>query len=229
MDDSASQPPSVFHRALSGSDWGVLLVYLVAVVSIGFYFSRRQLSKREYLLRASRMPPFLVGISLVATLLSTVTFLGAPGEMIQHGPAFAVGVLAMPFWLVVVAIVWIPFFMRYRFTSIYEYAELRFSRTSRLCSASLFVMMRLGWMAVGLATALSLSFARDFGYMDLESFNFIDHADFRTGDHRQRSDKRRFPAKADGVPSHWEYLVNAPTTTHSPSEVDRIIATTATD
>lgn len=134
-------------------DLGVLVAYLGTMVLIGIYCSLRQTSTDEYLLGGRTMSPLLVGISLIATLLSTVTYLGAPGDMIQFGPAFACGILAMPFWLLVVSRVWIPFFMRYRLTSIYEYAELRFSRTARLFAATLFVLMRLGWMGMIVYTA----------------------------------------------------------------------------
>jgi solute:Na+ symporter, SSS family len=134
-------------------DLGAVILYLLAMLGIGLYFSRRQTSADEYLLGSRGMNPFLVGISLIATLLSTITYLASPGDMIQHGPAFATGVLAMPLWLAVVSLFWIPFFMRYRFTSIYEYAELRFSRTARLCAACMFVLFRLGWMSLIVYTA----------------------------------------------------------------------------
>jgi len=134
-------------------DCAVVVIYLVGMVAIGGYFSRGQTTTDEYLLGRRTMSPFVVGISLIATLMSSISYLAAPGDMIQHGVAFAMGVFAVPLWLTVVLYVWIPFFMRYRLTSIYEYIGLRFNRVARLLAACLFILMRLGWMGLIVYTA----------------------------------------------------------------------------
>ena len=60
---------------------------------------------------------------------------------------------ALPFWLAVVQWFWIPFFMRYRLTSIYEYAEFRFGYPVRALAAGIFIFMRFGWMGTVIYTA----------------------------------------------------------------------------
>ena len=138
---------------LSGADYLVVLLYLAVMLAMGFYFAGRQTSSEEYFVGRGRLPSLVVGISIVATLMSTITYLAAPGDMIQHGLAFATGILSLPFWLAIVLRYWVPFFMRYRFTSIYEYVALRFNHAARMLTATLFICMRLGWMGMIIYTA----------------------------------------------------------------------------
>jgi SSS family solute:Na+ symporter len=140
-------------HGLSGIDYLALLVYLLAMLAMGIYFSLRQTSSDEYFLGQRSVPAVIVGISVVATLLSTITYLAAPGDMIQFGIYFMLGMLALPFWVFVVQRYWIPFFMRYRLTSVYEYAEMRFNYRVRALAASLFILMRFGWMGTIIYTA----------------------------------------------------------------------------
>jgi len=138
---------------LTGVDYLVVVGFLGAMVAMGIYFSLRQTTSEEYFVGKRNLPPLVVGLSLVATLLSTITYLAAPGDMIQHGLAFATMILSVPFWLAVVLRYWVPFFMRYRLTSVYEYVEMRYSRAVRWLAASLFILMRFGWMGMIIYTA----------------------------------------------------------------------------
>ena len=141
------------HTGLSNIDYLVVFAYLGLMLAMGFYFSGRQTSSEEYFVGRRRLPSLVVGISIVATLLSTITYLAAPGDMIQHGLAFATSILALPLWLAVVLRYWVPFFMRYRLTSIYEYVALRFNSAARMLTAVLFICMRFGWMGMIIFTA----------------------------------------------------------------------------
>ena len=139
------------HTALEGLqllDYAVILVYLGGVLAAGWYFSREQEQQEDYFVGGRRLPWFAVGLSIVATMLSTVTYLAAPGEVIQHGLALAIGWLAMPLAFMVVNFLWVPFFMRLGVTSIYEYLDDRFGLVARLTAVVLFVLiLRLLWMA----------------------------------------------------------------------------------
>ena len=94
------------------------------------------------------MPWFAVGLSILATLFSTISYLGSPGEMIKHGIGMSLGILAAPFSMAVITLLWIPFFMRLKVTSAYEYLERRFNYPARLMGACLFILLRLGWMSM---------------------------------------------------------------------------------
>ncbi len=141
-------------RGLQSADYIVVLIYLLGVFAAGIYFSREQHQGEDYFVGGRRMPWFAVGLSIVASLMSTVTYLAAPGEMLQHGLALSIGWLALPFAFVVINFLWIPFFMRLGVTSIYEYLEQRFGLFARWLGMGLFVfILRLFWMATIVLTA----------------------------------------------------------------------------
>ena len=141
-------------RGIHAVDYLVVLIYLVGVLGAGWYFSRQQQQGEDYFVAGRKMPWFAVGLSIVATMLSTVTYLAAPGEVIRHGLALSIGWLALPLAFVIVNFLWIPFFMRLGVTSIYEYLERRFGLAARMIGALLFVfILRLLWMATIVLTA----------------------------------------------------------------------------
>ncbi len=128
---------------------GYLAVTLVILVRAG----RKQQDTEDFFLGGRSMPWLAVGLSIMATLLSTNTYLGAPGEMIRYGPAYFFGFLAYPLAALVVLSLWVPFFMRLRLTSAYEYLEQRFDARARFVGALLFLGLRLGWMSMVVYTA----------------------------------------------------------------------------
>ena len=140
-------------------DYLAVVVYLAVTAGIVYWSSRKQDDTEDFFLGGRSMPWFAVGLSIMATLLSTNTYLGAPGEMIKNGPAYVLGFMAYPLVAVVVLCVWIPFFMRLRLTSAYEYLERRFDYRARLLGNLLFLGLRLGWMSMVVYTA-SLAMTR---------------------------------------------------------------------
>jgi len=87
---------------------------------------------------------FLVGVSLYASLLSTISYLGKPGEMINKGPVVLIGqVLSIPFAFLIVSYWVIPKFMPQRVTSAYELLELRLGMTGRMLGAILLASIRV--------------------------------------------------------------------------------------
>jgi SSS family solute:Na+ symporter len=99
------------------------------------------------------MPAWAVGISLFASLLSTITYLGMPGEMFRTGLSFLTRQIPIPLVLVVVWCLWIPFFMRLRLTSAYEYIERRFDYPTRALAAAFCLLLLFGWISVVVLTA----------------------------------------------------------------------------
>ncbi|OHB82509.1 MAG: hypothetical protein A2V98_17870 [Planctomycetes bacterium RBG_16_64_12] len=95
------------------------------------------------------MKPLGVGLSLFATLLSTISYLAWPGETIRYGPLFMMGAIAAyPFVFVVTGWLLIPFIMKLKVTSAYEILQSRLGPAVRLLGSSLFLTLRLAWMAV---------------------------------------------------------------------------------
>ncbi|HND52881.1 MAG TPA: sodium/solute symporter [Pirellulaceae bacterium] len=141
------------HSGLQTLDYLAVVGYLAFTVWIVHVSSRKQSTTDDFFLAGRRMPWLAVGLSIMATLLSTITYLGSPGEMIAYGVAYFAGYLAIPIVALVVVKVWIPFFMRLHLTSAYEYLERRFDYRARLLGGLLFLLLRLGWMSVVVYTA----------------------------------------------------------------------------
>src|SRR5688572_18854489 len=95
-------------------DYVAVVVYLAVTLLILYRSGRKQHDTEDFFLAGRSMPWLAVGLSVMATLLSTNTYLGVPGEIIRYGPAYVLGMLAYPVPLIVVLMLWIPFFMRLR-------------------------------------------------------------------------------------------------------------------
>lgn len=83
-------------RPLAALDWAVIAVYAGGMLGVGYYYSRKTHSTEDYLLGGRNMRPWAVGLSLFATLLSTISYLSWPGEMIQNGPMILCVLAAYP-------------------------------------------------------------------------------------------------------------------------------------
>lgn len=154
MDETSLSPDA----GLETLDYAVIILYMISTFGIAVWFGRKQKNTDDFFVGGRRMPWFAVGLSILATLFSTLSYLGGPGEMIKNGIGLLIGNFAHPLSMTVVFFLWIPFFMRLRVTSAYEYLEHRFSYPVRLIGAILFVLLRLGWMSmVVYAASLALN------------------------------------------------------------------------
>lgn len=133
---------------LSGIDYATIAAYMVGTFGIALWFGRRQKTTEDFFVGGRSMPWFAVGLSILATLFSTLTYLALPGEIIGKGIGFIAGYCALPLAAVVIMKFWIPFFMRLRLVSAYEYLERRFNYPVRCVGAVLFILLRLGWMSM---------------------------------------------------------------------------------
>jgi SSS family solute:Na+ symporter len=136
------------NSGLEALDYLAIAFYLLLTFGIALWFGRKQKDTEDYFVGGRRMPWLAVGLSILATLFSTITYLGMPGEMIKHGVGLMCGYFSLPLSFTVVMFLWVPFFMRLRLTSAYEYLEKRFNYSVRLLGATLFILLRLGWMSM---------------------------------------------------------------------------------
>ncbi|QDU26340.1 Sodium/glucose cotransporter [Anatilimnocola aggregata] len=148
MDETLQIQPELVQRGLDPLDYAAVVFYLLLTFGIAVWFGRKQKDTEDFFVGGRRMPWLIVGLSILATLFSTLSYIGVPGEMIKRGSALFLGYLALPFTFLVITFLWIPFFMRLKLTSAYEYLERRFSYVVRLFAAVLFVCLRLGWMGM---------------------------------------------------------------------------------
>jgi len=133
---------------LNALDTVIIIAYFAALSWIGFHFSKRQHSREEYFLAGRQMHWILVGGSLLATLVSSVTYLNTPGEMIRYGIGFFSSLLIVPLIAPVVNRFVVPVFARMPITSAYEYLEKRYGPGTRTLAALVFMVHTLVWMGL---------------------------------------------------------------------------------
>ena len=100
-------------------DWIIVVTYAIFTVILGWFCSRTQNHADDYFVGSGKMNPLIVGISLFATLLSTISYLAIPGEVLGKGPVYLTNYLAYPFIFLVVGLVILPIYMKQRVTSAY--------------------------------------------------------------------------------------------------------------
>ena len=141
------------YDGLQTVDYVVVVVYFACVLMLGYYFSKRQKSADEYFLAGRKMPWFVVGLSMYASLLSTIAYLSEPGEFIKNGIGVWGRQMHVPFSVAVAVLILVPFFMRKRLTSAYEYLEEKYGLGARLFGSTLFLCIRLSMMGMIVYTA----------------------------------------------------------------------------
>lgn len=133
---------------MTALDACVIAAYAAGMLAVGWYYARRTSTTDDYLLGGRTMSPWKVGLSLFASLLSTITYLAVPGETIKYGPMVLAQLVALPLIALVVGWLLIPSIMRLRVTSAYEILEARLGVGVRLLGSSFFLVLRLFWMSL---------------------------------------------------------------------------------
>lgn len=148
---SASETVSDAGAVRSGLaviDWIIIAVYGCGTIGLGWYYSRKQQSTQEYFVGSGSMNPILVGVSLFATLLSTISYLSMPGETLGKGPVFMMSMLMLPVVFAIVGYFILPLYMKQKVTSAYELLEEKLGLSVRMLGAGMFIVLRLVWMAL---------------------------------------------------------------------------------
>lgn len=159
--------------SFSTLDWMIVILFLAVMLGIGFIASKRMKNEKDFSLGGRSMGSFSVGISLFATMMSTLSYLSYPGEMIKFGPVFFFGFLAYPLAYFVVKRYLIPKFMGMDVTSAYEILEIKLGRGTRTLATVFFLVLRFLWMSTvvyaTVSTALIPIFGIDPSYIPLIS------------------------------------------------------------
>ena len=142
MTTLASNAPAV--HGFQSIDWVVLGVYFAVLAITGFAFARKKSENSEdYFLGSRSMPSWAVAISIVATSLSAVTFVGVPELAYQGNLTYLATNIGMIIAAFVIAILFIPRFYQTRSASIYEYLETRFGSPARKGASITFLIGRV--------------------------------------------------------------------------------------
>jgi len=121
-------------------NWVIVLTYLVGNLTLGWAMSRRVKTSEDYYLGDRSSPWWAIGISVVATYVSALSFLGGPAWAYGDGMAALAIHVNYPLVIFIVVVVFLPFFFNSGVASIYEYLERRFGKTSRGVMSLLFLI-----------------------------------------------------------------------------------------
>lgn len=157
------------NTPLHSLDLVVLAAYIVGMLAMGAWLSRRREDGEDYFLAGRSMPWFAVGVSVIASLLSSLTYMSEPGEVWSSGVTHMLGkLLAIPFEMAFVWAICIPFLMRFRYTSAYEFLGDRFGDRARALGVAMFLLLVVLWMGfVVLASARALATVTGFSLIGL--------------------------------------------------------------
>jgi SSS family solute:Na+ symporter len=131
---------------LNPVDYGIIIIVLLITLYFGFRFSRNQNTTKSYFVAKGRVPAWALGMSLLATLISSVTFLGYPGEGYSSNWILLVQGLMVP--VVLAGTIWfiVPLYRKVIGLSTYEYFEKRFGSFARYYSSLAFVLRQFSGM-----------------------------------------------------------------------------------
>ena len=139
-------------------NWIVLLVYFVAMMILGTQVGKSNSNTESYFLGSRKIPWWAIGLSVMATQCSAVSFIGMPGWGYTSGLQRLTFTFQFPLVMVILMTTFVPFFYNTKVVSIYEYLEKRFGSKSRTLMALIFLLSRgLQTAVVMYGPALALS------------------------------------------------------------------------
>ncbi len=131
-------------------DWIVLIVTLLAIVVYGTYKTRGSKNVQDYIRGGSEAKWWTIGLSVMATQASAITFLSTPGQAFHSGMGFVQFYFGLPIAMIIICMVFIPLYHRLKVYTAYEFLENRFDLKTRTLTAILFLGQR------GLAAGITI-------------------------------------------------------------------------
>ncbi len=131
-------------------DWIILVVTLLFIVIYGAWKTNGSKNVQDYILGSNETPWHVVGLSVMATQASAITFLSTPGQAYHDGMGFVQFYFGLPIAMVIVCLTFIPIYHKYKVYTAYEYLGKRFDLRTRSLAAILFLFQR------GLGTGLTI-------------------------------------------------------------------------
>lgn len=128
-------------------DWCIVILILCSMLYVGYTTSKTNKTQKDYILGGKGLNSKMVGISLFATLFSTLSYLAFPGEMIKYGPIYFTNILSFPFATWIVGKYLIPKFVSMNVTSAYEILEIKLGKGTRILGNIFFLALRFLWMS----------------------------------------------------------------------------------
>ena len=122
-------------------DWFVLLFTLSFIVIYGAFKTRKSDKVHDYL-KGGKSNWWTIGLSVMATQASAITFLSTPGQAFSDGMSFVQFYFGLPLAMIVVCLVFIPIYHKLKVYTAYEFLETRFDLKTRTLTAILFLLQR---------------------------------------------------------------------------------------
>ena len=154
--------PSDCSSDMQTLDYLVVAVYLGIIIGFGVFFGRNQ-SRQEFFHAGGSMGWFVVGLSVMATLFSSNSFVFFPSA--AFGDSLKLGMCLVSFTVMtpIVIYIFIPIYARLEVETAYEYLERRYHVAVRTLASALFILLRIGWL-VSMTHAASLVVAEVSGF-----------------------------------------------------------------
>lgn len=137
-------------QVLSWIDWTVLSLTLAAIVAYGTWQTRGSKNVTDYLRGGNTSKWWTIGLSVMATQASAITFLSTPGQAFNDGMGFVQFYFGLPIAMIMICLVFIPLYHRLKVYTAYEFLENRFDLKTRTLAAVLFLIQR------GLAAGITI-------------------------------------------------------------------------
>ncbi len=131
-------------------DWGILLFTVATIIGYGVWKTKGSKTIEGYLLGGNEAKWWTVGLSVMATQASAITFLSTPGQAYHDGMGFAQFYFMLPVAMIIICITFIPLFYKLKVYTAYEFLESRFDLKTRSITSILFLIQR------GLATGITI-------------------------------------------------------------------------
>jgi len=135
---------------MSNLDWFVLIFTIVSIVTYGIWKTRGAKDLQSYLKGNNDAKWWGIGISIMATQASAITFLSTPGQAYTDGMRFIQFYFGLPIAMIILSVTFLPIFYKLKVYTAYEYLETRFDLKTRTLAAFLFLIQR------GLATGITI-------------------------------------------------------------------------
>jgi solute:Na+ symporter, SSS family len=123
-------------------DWVVLFGTILSIVAYGIWKTKGATNIEGFLKGDNTMKWWMIGISIMATQASAITFLSTPGQAIEDGMRFIQFYFGLPLAMVIISITMVPIYYRLKVYTAYEYLETRFDLKTRTLAAILFLILR---------------------------------------------------------------------------------------
>ena len=123
-------------------DWIILILTLLVIIAYGTYRSLGAKTSDEYIKAGNSAKWWTIGLSVMATQASAITFLSTPGQAFNDGMGFVQFYFGLPIAVIIICLVFIPIYHKLKVYTAYEFLEKRFDQKTRTLTALLFLIQR---------------------------------------------------------------------------------------